>query len=113
MRSISAARRLGSVMSLLCAVRPASAQDPLPAGEGKALVERICAPCHGVYPLTQRNRTKAAWESLVDNMESRGAKGTDDEFKMVVQYLVNNFGIAVSDKININKASSRSLTNFF
>jgi competence ComEA-like helix-hairpin-helix protein len=74
---------------------------------------RICAPCHGVYPLAQRHRTNEAWAALVDNMESRGAKGTDAEFKTVVRYLVTNFGIVVSDKININKASARLLTNFF
>ena len=94
-------------------VIPALAQDPLPPGEGKELVERICAPCHGVYPLTQRNRTKAAWQSTVDSMESRGAKGTDAEFKIVVDYLAAHFGVVVSDKININKAGARSLTNFF
>jgi competence protein ComEA len=92
---------------------PLSAQDPWPPGPGKELVERICAPCHGVYPLTQRNRSKAAWESLVDNMETRGAKGTDAELKAVVQYLVANFGVPVVDKINVNKAGARSLTNFF
>ncbi len=97
----------------LIAFVPLRAQDPLPPGEGKAVVERVCAPCHGVYPLATRNRTAAAWASLVDNMETRGAKGTEEDFKIVVQYLVTNFGIAVSDKININQAGARSLTNFF
>src|SRR6266478_4274338 len=89
---------------------PLRAQGPLPPGERKAVVERVCAPCHGVYPLATRNRTAAAWASLVDNMETRVAKGIDEDFKIVVQYLVINFGIAVSDKININKAGARSLT---
>jgi len=88
------------------------AQDPLPPGEGKAVVERVCAPCHGVYPLTARSRTEAAWASLVDDMETRGAQGRDENFMIVVQYPVNNFGVAVPDKININKAGARSLTNF-
>jgi competence protein ComEA len=95
------------------AVWPLSAQDPLPPGEGKAVVERVCAPCHGVYPLTTRNRTKAAWASLVDNMETRGAKGTDEDFQVVVQYLTTNFGVPVSGKININRAGALPLTNFF
>jgi len=98
---------------LIVTVLSATAQDPLPPGEGKDVVVRVCAPCHGVYPLAQRHRTKEAWEGLVDNMESRGAKGTDADFKTVVQYLVTNFGVVVSDKVNVNKASARILTNFF
>ncbi len=89
------------------------AQDPLPPGEGKEVVERVCAPCHGVYTLTQRNRTRAAWAATVDNMESRGAKGTDADFKIVVEYLARHFGVTVPDTINVNKAGPRSLTNFF
>ena len=87
-------------------------QDGLPPGEGKDVVERVCAPCHGVYPLMQRNRSKTAWERTVEGMEARGAKGTEADFKLVVQYLTDHFGVPVVDKINVNKASSRSLTSF-
>jgi len=104
--------RLFAIVSFSFVI-PVIAQDPLPPGEGKAVVERVCAPCHGTYPLAQRNRTREAWQSLVDSMEARGAKGTDADFQIVVQYLTANFGIVVPDKVNINKASSRVLTNFF
>jgi len=106
--------RLHAVLAILVVALAAAAQeDPLPAGEGKDVVVRVCSPCHGVYPIAQRHRTKEAWEGLVDNMESRGAKGTDADFKTVVRYLVKNFGVLVPDKININRASARILTNFF
>jgi hypothetical protein len=63
--------RIGIFLMAVCLLR---AQGPLPPGEGKSVVERVCAPCHGVYPLTTRSRTKAARVSLVDNMETGGAK---------------------------------------
>ena len=88
-------------------------QFQLPAGAGKEVVERVCSPCHGVYPLTQRNRSRAAWESTVESMRARGAQGSSDDFRMVIRYLDANFGIAASDNINVNKASARGLTNFF
>jgi competence protein ComEA len=106
-------RLYATLIACFALALPAAAEDPLPPGEGKAVVERVCAPCHGVYPLATRTRTRESWQSLVDNMEARGAKGTDADFKIVVEYLTANFGIVVSDKINVNKASSRSLTNFF
>ncbi|HJT87139.1 MAG TPA: cytochrome c [Bryobacteraceae bacterium] len=64
----------------------------LPAGPGKELVERICAPCHGVSLLSGRHATLDAWYRTIDNMVRRGAKGTDDEMEQIAQYLAKNFG---------------------
>jgi mono/diheme cytochrome c family protein len=69
------------------------AQDTLPAGEGKDLVERICTGCHGLETAIDQARTEAQWKAVVDTMIGRGAEGTDKEFETVVKYLVKNFGI--------------------
>jgi len=75
----------------------AVAQD-LPAGKGKELVENICAACHGVDVITSQKNTAQGWSSTVDDMVSRGAGGTEDELKTIVEYLTKNFGKEGDDK---------------
>jgi hypothetical protein len=70
-----------------------TAQETLPAGEGKEQVERICAGCHGIETALDQARTEAQWKAVVDTMIGRGAEGTDADFVLVVKYLVKNFGI--------------------
>ena len=94
---------------------PATGQE-LPAGEGRNMVERVCSPCHGVALVTQRKLDPDGWQRLVDNMVVRGAKGTEDELKIVVHYLSVTFPLPDSekmnpDKINVNKASAIRITN--
>ena len=95
---------------------PLCAQSPLPPGEGRGVVDRVCAPCHGVARITLRKLDKDGWARLVESMVNLGAKGTDDEIKIVIQYLSTAFPLPDSekmnpDKVNVNKASSVRLTN--
>ena len=81
------------------------AQD-LPAGKGKDLVENTCGSCHGLDVVVAQHATKDGWQSIVDYMVSRGATGTPDEIKSIVDYLAKNFPPA---KTNVNKATSADL----
>ncbi len=81
------------------------AQD-LPAGKGKELVENSCGSCHGLDVVVAQHATKDGWSSIVDYMVSRGATGTPDEIKTIVEYLAKNFPAA---KTNVNKATSADL----
>jgi competence protein ComEA len=81
------------------------AQD-LPAGKGKELVENTCGSCHGLDVVVAQHATKDGWASIVDYMVSRGATGTPDEIKTIVEYLAKNFPAA---KTNVNKATSADL----
>ena len=69
----------------------AQAQD-LPAGKGKALLEKICADCHGLDIIVAQRATKDGWASIVDSMVGRGASGTKEELDTIVDYLAKNFG---------------------
>jgi len=84
-------------------VVPVEAQQ-LPDGPGKAVVEKLCSDCHGLATIVGLRRTKAGWETTVDDMASRGAKGTDDEFDQVVTYLAKYLG-----KVNVNKAAAKEI----
>ena len=81
----------------------------MPDGPGKAVTERICKDCHGIENVIRAKRTKEKWSEVVDEMVSRGAKGTDEEFDLVIDYLSAHFGPSAAVKINVNKASAKDL----
>lgn len=65
----------------------------LPAGPGREVVRRSCAgSCHGIDAVVGVRRDRAAWTVMVETMVARGAKATDSEMKLIVDYLVANFG---------------------
>jgi len=65
---------------------------PLPEGEGKEMVVRICTKCHGTAVFTKVRMSRAGWEDEVASMVEKGATGTDDEFRAVVDYMAKHFG---------------------
>lgn len=70
----------------------AQAPPPLPEGEGKKVVEKLCLDCHGSENFTTQKRTKDDWEKVISDMIEKGAQGTDQEFDQVVAYLTKYFG---------------------
>jgi len=89
---------------LAASLAVAQAQD-LPAGKGKELVENTCGSCHGLDVVVAQHATKDGWSSIVDYMVSRGATGTPEEIKTIVEYLAKNFPA----KTNVNKASAMDI----
>ena len=66
----------------------------LPDGPGKGVFSDICGSCHGLDIVTSQTGTHATWQDLVDDMRGRGATGSDDDFKAIVDYLAKNFPAA-------------------
>ena len=66
--------------------------DPLPEGEGKKVVQKLCNECHGPENYVKRRLDKEGWEKVISDMIEKGAAGTDQEFDIVVAYLTKNFG---------------------
>jgi competence protein ComEA len=67
------------------------AMGDLPEGEGKATVIGVCIKCHGANNFTTLRMSRGAWESEVADMKDKGAVGTDDDFRRIVDYLARNF----------------------
>ena len=78
----------------------------LPEGKGKAEFTRVCGQCHGVEVVIRQAASPEGWAAIVDDMVSRGAQGTQDEFDLVTKYLATHF----TPKTNINKASETELS---
>jgi competence protein ComEA len=84
----------------------ALAQD-LPAGPGKDTVEKVCTACHGLDAIVTLQGNKDIWQSVVDDMKSRGADGSEEDFKAIINYLSKYFGASV----NVNTAAAKELSD--
>ncbi len=63
----------------------------LPEGPGKSVFENTCGGCHGADIVVGQTGTREIWQDVVDSMRSRGALGTEADFKTIVDYLTKNF----------------------
>jgi competence protein ComEA len=90
------------LLLLLCPL-VLTAQD-LPDAPGRATVEKICAACHDLGPVSSMTGGPDIWQSVVDDMKVRGADGTAAEFKEIVSYLSKYQGAPV--RINTDTAAN-------
>jgi len=93
---------LAPAVSLLLV--PMHAQG-LPEGPGKSIYENTCGGCHGADIVMGQTGTRDVWQDTVDSMRGRGATGTDEDFKVIVNYLTKYFGVSV----NVNQAPAKEL----
>jgi cytochrome c5 len=59
---------------------------------GKKLVEDICSLCHEWQRVKSQELTKEQWGGVIKGMIFEGAPVTDEEFKLIVEYLAKNYG---------------------
>lgn len=62
----------------------------LPEAPNRETVQRVCSACHPATIVLGRGMSREQWGSIVSNMISRGAKGSDEEFAQIVDYLAKN-----------------------
>lgn len=70
-------------------------QVQLPDGPGRAALQKVCGSCHPAEIVVNRDShagTREHWSDTIDRMLARGAKGTNEEFEQITDYLVANFG---------------------
>ena len=80
------------IVSLPALGQDSATHDKLPDGKGKQETARVCTGCHTIETVTTERHDKAEWQKLVDAMAARGADGSDEELKLIVDYLAKNFG---------------------
>ena len=92
---------------LLSAVPDQSALGQQIASEAttpEAAVVKVCAGCHGMQLVTDTPRDYDAWHDTVQKMIDRGARGTPEEFDLVMDYLFQNM-----TPIDVNHADVETL----
>ena len=92
-------------LALAVAISSPAAAQGLPDGDGKDTYENVCGACHGADIVVGSQGSKSRWEETVDAMKNRGASGSEDDFKTVVNYLAKYFGMSV----NVNTAAPAEL----
>lgn len=64
----------------------------LPSGEGKDLVEKVCAGCHELDPITgSEGGTHDDWDMVVKAMIAMGADIKPEQAAVITNYLAENF----------------------
>lgn len=108
-------RRL--LISMPCMIAVAAAQQQAPSSQltdaqAKALFERVCTRCHDAEATTRSRNTRARWADVIDDMASRGAQATDEEFEQIIDYLARNYNKEKpATKVNVNKAAAGDLAS--
>ena len=87
---------------------PAAARQ-LPDGPGKAELQKVCGLCHQAERATAVRLTREGWEGVIGDMIARGARGTDEEFAAILDYLSKNFLGEAARPLNINRANNIEL----
>lgn len=85
---------LGAVLLAACGGQA----TPAPAGgssapkvEGEALTVEKCSECHSFERVSAVKENLAGWKEIVRSMENRGLKITEDEFKLITEYLAKTY----------------------
>jgi hypothetical protein len=81
--------------ALIALNAPAMAQgdiDPrLPEGKNRELAARMCTSCHNASYFTSTvGRTRAGWDSKIEDMILYGMKITPEQRALVLDYLTTN-----------------------
>ena len=87
----------------------ALAWGQLPDGPGKAETEKICSQCHELERSISLRQDHAGWEATTNKMAGLGAKATDKELQLVVDYLAAHYPADGVPRVNVNSATSIQL----
>ena len=74
--------------------RAAQADDGLPDGDGKKILQASCTACHDLIEVTKFKGfyTRDDWRDIVKTMIEYGAKVKDSDVDVLVDYLTKNLG---------------------
>ena len=90
---------------LLAAVPPAKGQQAASeATTPEAAAAKICSACHSMQLVTDTPRDYDTWHDTVQKMIDRGARGTPEEFDLVMDFLFLNM-----TPIDVNHADADTL----
>lgn len=78
----------------------------LPEGAGRNTTQRLCSACHGFGNFVRRRETRDGWNAVIEDMIRRGAKGEEEEWAEVSDYLVAQFSPI---RVNINTATAEAI----
>ena len=100
-------RSLLAVLFLLSGlVLPA---QELPAGPGRAEMEKMCKQCHEIARSISPRQDRDGWAMTMRKMSAFGMKGSDADFLLVLDYLAKHYPAEEVPRVNVNQASAIEL----
>jgi competence protein ComEA len=85
------------------------AQVQLPDAPGRDETVRLCGTCHEAQRAASVRLTREGWRDTIAKMVALGAKGSDEEFAKVFEYLADNFKGDALKALNLNSATAIEL----
>jgi competence protein ComEA len=86
-----------------------SAAGQLPDGPGKQEVQKLCTQCHEIERVFSLRQDHDGWQATVNKMASLGMRASDDDMKLIVDYLAKSFPGEPVPKLNLNTATAIQL----
>jgi len=74
------------------APRTAAPANPAADAAARKILDSACTACHSLQRVDAQNQPQDAWEGTIGNMRRRGAKVTDDDVAVLVEYLTRTHG---------------------
>jgi competence protein ComEA len=65
---------------------------------------RLCSDCHDADRIVSNRRSRAGWEEVLDKMVGKGAVGSDQDFELVLYYLLSHYGM-----VNVNRSPAEEI----
>jgi competence protein ComEA len=101
--SVAASAALVLALSVLAS--PATAQEPSD-DPGAQEFQAVCSKCHPPERIVSARRTKTQWEETLEKMTKLGAPITDDNYDILMSFLVHHYG-----KVNINRSAAADIAD--
>src|SRR5690242_20332294 len=103
--------RIRILFLVLVAVMAASAWGQMPEGPGKQETVKLCTQCHELERSLSLHQDRAGWQATVNKMVTLGARGSEKDFELVVDYLAKNYPAPEGGlpKINVNQCRAIDL----
>jgi competence protein ComEA len=98
-----------AMLAILAMLAMPGVAQQLPDGPGKAELQKVCGLCHQAERSAAVRLTREGWEGVIGDMIARGARGSDEEFAAILDYLSKHFLGDAPRPLNINKANNIEL----
>ena len=79
-------------LAVLILMLPCTGGAQEPPNKNREAFQKVCAGCHTLETAVAPRRGRPQWQETVNAMISRGAKATDEEVALIVDYLAANYG---------------------
>jgi competence protein ComEA len=95
------------IVAILTVARAGAAAPAAPVTQDDKPTQafyKVCSDCHEPERIMETKRTRSGWEEIIDKMVEKGASGTDQDFDLVLQFLLGHYGM-----VNVNQSSPEDI----